>query len=64
MQSQQFSPYRRSITFGAMIILSAILVLQPNLGLPAQTGYESLPVLSASKILPPELVKGPNHQVQ
>ena len=65
MQSQQFSLYRRSIAFGAMIILSAILLLQPKLGsAAAQTGYESLPVLSASKILPPELVKGPNHQVQ
>ena len=64
MQSQQFSQFRRIIAFGAMIILSAILVLEPKFGLAAQTGYESLPVLNASKILPPDLVKGPNHQVQ
>jgi hypothetical protein len=30
----------------------------------AQQGYEQAPVLSASKILPPELLSGPNHQVQ
>ena len=30
----------------------------------AQQGYEQTPVLSASKILPPELLSGPNHQVQ
>jgi hypothetical protein len=30
----------------------------------AQQGYEAAPVLSASKILPPELLSGPNHRVQ
>ena len=30
----------------------------------AQQGYEPAPVLSASKILPPELLSGPNHRVQ
>ncbi|HEX2932013.1 MAG TPA: hypothetical protein VHV54_19960 [Candidatus Binatia bacterium] len=30
----------------------------------AQQPYESAPVLSASKILPPELLSGPNHRVQ
>src|SRR5690242_3334812 len=30
----------------------------------AQQGYEQAPVLSASKILPPELLSGPNHRVQ
>ena len=30
----------------------------------AQQGYEATPVLSASKILPPELLSGPNHRVQ
>jgi hypothetical protein len=30
----------------------------------AQQGYEALPVLSASRILPPELLSGPNHRVQ
>ena len=56
-------PCRRS-AMRALIALSAILLLQPKLGFPAQAGYESLPVLSASKILPPELLSGPNHRVQ
>jgi hypothetical protein len=30
----------------------------------AHQGYEAAPVLSASKILPPELLSGPNHRVQ
>jgi len=30
----------------------------------AQQGYEQAPMLSASKILPPELLSGPNHRVQ
>ena len=30
----------------------------------AQQGYEAAPVLSASKILPPELLAGPHHRVQ
>ena len=30
----------------------------------AQQPYETAPVLSASKILPPELLSGPNHRVQ
>jgi hypothetical protein len=30
----------------------------------AQQGYEAPPVLSASKILPPELLSGPNHRVR
>ena len=30
----------------------------------AQLAHEPLPVLSASKILPPELLSGPNHRVQ
>jgi len=30
----------------------------------AQQGYEQAPMLSASKILPPELLSGPNHRVR
>ena len=30
----------------------------------AQRGYEAAPVLSASKILPPELLAGPHHRVE
>ncbi|HEY7220250.1 MAG TPA: hypothetical protein VH985_17835, partial [Candidatus Binatia bacterium] len=63
-QSGHFSQQCRRIPIQVVIALSAILVLQPKLGFSAQTGYESLPVLSASKILPPELLTGPNHRVQ
>jgi hypothetical protein len=45
-------------------VLVGILVLQTTFSLAAQGGYESLPTLSASKILPPELLSGPNHRVQ
>jgi hypothetical protein len=45
-------------------VLVGILVLQTTFSLAAQSGYESVPVLSASKILPPELLAGPNHRVQ
>ena len=45
-------------------VLVAMLFFQPTFGLGAQTGYEPLPILSASKILPPELLSGPNHRVQ
>ena len=54
----------RCIPLQMVIALSAIFVLQPKLGFSAQTGYESVPVLNASKMLPPELVSGPNHRVQ
>jgi hypothetical protein len=45
-------------------VLVGILVLQTTFSLAAESGYESVPVLSASKILPPELLAGPNHRVQ
>jgi hypothetical protein len=41
-----------------------MVVIQPTFAIAAQTGYESPPLLSASKILPPELLTGPNHRVQ
>jgi hypothetical protein len=41
-----------------------MLVFQPSFTIAAQQGYETSPVLSASKILPPELLSGPNHRVQ
>ena len=64
VQSKHFSQRCRIITFQALIALSAILIFQSKLGFAAQSGYESLPVLSASKVLPPELLTGPNHRVQ
>jgi hypothetical protein len=57
-QSKQFSQHQRRIAFRVVIALSVILVYQSKFGFAAQTGYESIPVLSASKILPPELLTG------
>ena len=45
-------------------LCAALLLLQQGLAMAGQSGYEPLPVLSASKILPPELLSGPNHRVQ
>jgi hypothetical protein len=48
------------------VVSALVTVLALGVGLPAfaQQGYESPPVLSASKILPPELWSGPNFQVR
>ena len=46
------------------LILMGMLVLQPSFTTAAQQGYEMAPVLSASKILPPELLSGAHHRVQ
>ncbi len=40
------------------------LIFQPTFVIAAQQAYESSQVLTASKILPPELLSGPNHRVQ
>jgi len=45
----------------ALVMISLLGIVFPAL---AQQGYEAPPVLSASKILPPELLSGPNHRVQ
>jgi hypothetical protein len=41
-----------------------ILVFQPVVALAAQPAYEPPTTLSASKILPPDLLAGPNHRVE
>src|SRR5262249_34831082 len=43
--------------------LAAVLIAHPTPAL-AQSAYEAPVVLSASKILPPELISGPHHRVQ
>lgn len=48
----------------AGFILSVLLVLGPVPGTLAQERYEAPPVLSASKILPREILSGPNHAVE
>jgi len=64
VQSKQFAQPYRSVALRTAIALSAILFSQPEVGSTAQTAYESAPALSASKILPPEFLSGPNHRVQ
>jgi hypothetical protein len=56
----QFERYRRA---ASAVLFAAMLVAQPMMAA-AQTSYESPIVLSASKVLPPELVSGPHHRVQ
>src|SRR5262245_24231425 len=57
--------WRRRIVIVPLIsVLIGSLILQTGLTIAAQGGYEPVPVLSASKILPPELLSGPNHRVQ
>jgi hypothetical protein len=63
-QANHFFYKRRAAWFGLMLALSGMLALQGKLALAAQSSYENLPVLSASKILPPDLMSGPNHHVQ
>src|SRR6185295_13662881 len=45
----------------AVLALTLLALVQPAI---AQQPYEAPPVLSASKILPPELLSGPNHRVR
>ena len=49
------------IVASAVLALTLLALVQPVF---AQQPYETTPVLSASKILPPELLSGPNHRVQ
>jgi hypothetical protein len=63
-QSNQFYQHCQSVGFRAVAAFLAILFFQPLIGFTAQTAYESTPTLSASKILPPDLLSGPNHRVQ
>jgi len=59
-----FSQRSRSSALRAAIGLSTMLVFRPDFGFTAQTGYESSTTLSASKILSPDLLSGPNHRVE
>ena len=62
--SNQVSHNCRCRAVRLMLALIAVLVFQPAFAIAAQTGYEPLPVVSASRILPAELLTGPNHRVQ
>lgn len=63
-QSNQFSQHGQSVGLRAAAAFLAILLFRPGIGFTAQTAYESTPTLSASKILPPDVLSGPNHRVQ
>ncbi|HEY7220264.1 MAG TPA: hypothetical protein VH985_17905, partial [Candidatus Binatia bacterium] len=60
-QSKHLLRYRR-IKFYLAMPFVGIWMFQPNLTM-AQQGYEPAATLSASQILPPELLAGPNHRV-
>ena len=62
-QSPYGLSFRPALSMGALVLLAAS-VLIAEAALAAQPTYEPLPVFSASKILPPELLAGPNHRVQ
>ena len=49
------------IHVGIVSVVFFLSLLSPAL---SQERYESAPVLSASRILPPALLSGPNHRVQ
>ena len=57
-----FQPRPVSLSWLAFVV--GILVFQPVVALAAQPAYETPPTLSASKILPPDLLSGPNHRVE
>ena len=52
---------RRSLPL--ILALTAMLMIPPVREVGAQGGYEASATLSASKILPPEILAGPNHRV-
>ena len=54
----------RAVSLSWLVFVLAILVFQPVIGLAAQPAYEPPTTLSASKILPPDLLAGPNHRVE
>ena len=61
-RSKHFS--QQHARFGLVLTLAICLGFYQKSGFAAQSQYEQIPVLSASKILPPELLVGPNHHVQ
>jgi hypothetical protein len=55
---------RRSAFLGFVAVALGFSLFAATPQLLAQTGYEPAPVLSASRILPPEVLAGPNHRVE
>ncbi|HYQ98221.1 MAG TPA: hypothetical protein VEO92_07615, partial [Candidatus Nitrosocosmicus sp.] len=55
---------RRPVSLSWVVFAVGILVFQTEVALAAQPAYEPSTTLSASQILPPELLAGPNHRVE
>jgi len=55
--------YRLAVSW-MVLAVGATLAFPPALAIAAQGGYERSATLSASKILPPDLLSGPNHRVE
>jgi hypothetical protein len=55
---------RRPVIFSWLAFVVGILVFQPVVASAAQPAYEPPTTLSASQILPPDLLAGPNHRVE
>src|SRR5512132_3852586 len=64
--TQSMHRFRRCrVTVSCLVLaLAGGLVFQPRFTIAAPQTYESSQVFAASKILPPELLSGPNHRVQ
>ena len=63
-QSKHLLQHCRIAVAGMTAVFIGALIFQPLLALAAQTGYEPPATLSASRILPPDLLVGPNHRVE
>jgi hypothetical protein len=64
MRQMQLLFQRRRVFSSLALFIVGMLVFQLPFTIAAQPAYESPPVLSASKILPPELLSGPHHRVE
>ena len=54
----------RQAVLGLVLVAVGMAILQPAAALAAQGGFEPPATLSASKILPPDILAGPNHRVE
>ena len=64
MTVETTEPKRRKNRWRVVVTVSALLVLHSLSPAVGQERYEPSAALSASRILPPELLSGPNHRVQ
>jgi hypothetical protein len=64
MTRSRLLPQDRRIHLSYWMTVALFIICRSSLSLAAQQGYEPSAVLSASQILPPELLAGPNHRVE